>query len=95
LSAERRWVGAGITLVVVLALGVWADRRWSWVEPVFDTVAHLFYEVPVLAKLRRPSQLVLVRAHLAILMCLVALGCLASPWLGQHGRRCWAVFVLA
>ena len=34
--------------------------------PAFDFVAHQFYEVPMLARIRRPSQLLLVRWHLAI-----------------------------
>ena len=44
----------------------WLDFRYGWITPAFDAIAHQFYEVPLLARIRRPSQLVLVRWHLAI-----------------------------
>ena len=43
---------------------------------VFDFVAHQFYEIPMLARIRRPSQLFLLRCHLAVAA--VASG----PWPG-------------
>ena len=46
--------------------GAWLDARYGWITPAFDAVGHQFYEVPLLAAIRRPSQLVLVRWHLAI-----------------------------
>ena len=55
------------------AIAAWLDVRYGWITPVFDAVAHLFYEVPLLAGVRRPSQLVLVRWHLAILSALIVL----------------------
>ena len=88
-----RWLG--VALVLVLALGAWLDRSTGWVDGAFDLVAHLFYEVPVLAKLRRPSQLGLIRMHLAVGLGLAALGLLASPRLDRHGRAWWAAFVVA
>jgi hypothetical protein len=80
-------------LGLLLALTVWLSLQSSWVEPMFDAVAHLFYEVPVLAKLRRPTQLPLVRAHLAVIASLALLVVVASPWLSAHARR-WACIFL-
>jgi len=94
LTSGRRGVVAGVVLLTLLAFGAWADRQWGWVEPAFDAVAHLFYEVPVLARLRGPSQLALVRMHLVIASILTAAACFASPGLGRHGRWCCAVFVV-
>ncbi len=91
-GARCRWAGA--VLLLLLIVGAWADRRWGWVEPAFDAVAHLFYEVPVLSRLRRPTQLPLVRAHLGIVTVVAALGCLAAPALGTHASRCIAVFLV-
>ena len=66
--------------------------RYGWITPAFDAVAHQFYEVPLLAAIRRPSQLVLVRWHLAIGSVLLVLGLLAAPWLNRHGRAWLAIF---
>ena len=68
------------------AIGAWLDARYGWITPAFDAIAHQFYEVPLLAAIRRPSQLVLVRWHLAIGSVLLVLGLLAAPWLNRHGR---------
>lgn len=94
MRSGRREVGAGVVLLALLVLGAWADHRWGWVEPAFDAVAHLFYEVPVLARLRRPSQLALVWAHLAIATVLAAALCFAAPLLDHHGKWCGMVFLL-
>lgn len=96
-AASRPWAGPvlGASLVVSAGLAALADARLGWVAPTFDFVAHQFYEVPGLAAIRRPSQLVLVRAHLLIATSLVAGGLIAAPRLGSHGRRWWAVFVVA
>jgi hypothetical protein len=78
---------AGLT-----TLGAWADWRTGWVTPAFDFVAHQFYEIPMLARIRRPSQLLLVRCHLAIGASLLAVGLLLFPRLGRHGRFWLAIF---
>ena len=91
-SSATGGVGLGVGLVGILILAGLADRATGWVTPAFDAVAHLFYEVPVLAALRRPSQLVLARWHLAIGAGLMAAGLIAAPRLGEHGRRWWAAF---
>jgi 4-amino-4-deoxy-L-arabinose transferase-like glycosyltransferase len=83
----------GVALLAVATVAAWADVRYGWIGPAFDAVAHQFYEVPVLAKIRRPTQVPLVRIHLAILVGLNALGLLLSPRLDRHGRRWWAIFV--
>ena len=78
-----------------------ADRGRSWPcsppglrlalsagsTPAFDFVAHLFYEIPCLARIRRPSQLLLVRGHLAVVVALAGvLGLALHPgWAGTAG----------
>ena len=79
-------------MAALAAVAAWLDARYGWITPAFDAVAHQFYEVPVLAKIRRPSQLVLVRWHLAIGSALVVLGLLLAPWLNRHGRAWVAIF---
>ena len=74
------------------AIGAWLDVRYGWITPAFDAIAHQFYEVPLLAAIRRPSQLVLVRWHLAIGSILLVLGLFAAPWLSRHGRVWLAIF---
>jgi hypothetical protein len=72
----------------------WADWQWGWIERAFDGVAHLFYEVPMLARVRRPTQLPLLRAHLAVLAVLSVAGLLASSRLDRHRRLLVGVFLL-
>ena len=67
--------------VAAIRLAAWLDFRYGWIAPAFDAVAHQFYEVPLLARLRRPSQLVLTRWHLAILSAYLTLGLAVGPWL--------------
>ena len=83
-----------LALIGSFALAAWADARYGWVGPGFDFVAHFFYEVPVVAAVRRQSQLGLVRVHLAALACLIASGSLLAPRLGRHARGLWAVVVV-
>ncbi|HMF36119.1 MAG TPA: hypothetical protein VKF17_05745, partial [Isosphaeraceae bacterium] len=70
----------------------WADWRTGWITPAFDFVAHQFYEIPMLARIRRPSQLLLVREHLAIGAALAVLGLAMFARLGGHGRALLAIF---
>ena len=86
---------AGISLGLALASGAWLDLSTGWLERATDAVGHLFYEVPVLARLRRPSQIPLVRMHLAIGLGLTLLGLRLAPSIGRHGRRWWTFFVVA
>ncbi|MFO0909301.1 MAG: glycosyltransferase family 39 protein [Isosphaeraceae bacterium] len=79
----------------MVCAGVSLELRFGWIEPVFDAVAHLFYEVPVLARVRRPSQLLLVRGHLAVLAALTLALLWSRPWLGAHSRRWGTIFLLA
>src|SRR4051794_8916905 len=89
---DGRWVVLGLILVGLAAVGAWADWRTGWVTPAFDFLAHQFYEVPMLARVRRPSQLLLVRVHLAILGLLLSSGFLLFPRLGRHGRLWLTIF---
>ena len=76
------------------AAAAWLDSRTGWITPAFDAIAHLFYEAPLLAFIRRPSQLVLVRWHLALGAGLLVLGLVLAARLNTHGRRWLAVFAL-
>ena len=92
-SSSRR-VAAGCGLLALVLAGAWADRSFGWITPAFDFVAHQFYEIPMLARVRRPSQLVLVRWHLAILATLSAAWLIASPRLGREARAATGLFLV-
>ncbi len=77
------------TLAIVAA---WLDVRYGWITPAFDAVAHQFYEVPILARIRRPSQLILVRWHLAIGSTMLVTVLILTPWLTHHARAWLAIF---
>ncbi len=84
--------GSGFVIAALVAAGIAAaaaglDARTRWVETAFDAVAHLFYEVPLLERLRRPSQLALVREQLAIGSALLVMALAACSMLERHGRR--------
>ena len=90
-----RMVGLALAVGAVAILAAWLDHRFGWIEPAFDFVAHQFYEVPLLARLRRPSQLLLTRWHLAILATYLVLGLAIGPWLSRHARAWMTVFGIA
>jgi hypothetical protein len=83
---KGRWYFLALCVGSVAAVAAWLDARYGWVSPVFDAVAHQFYEVPLLAGIRRPSQLVLVRWHLGFGSVLLVLGLLLVPRLDRHAR---------
>ncbi|OJW20295.1 MAG: hypothetical protein BGO49_05205 [Planctomycetales bacterium 71-10] len=85
-GSSRRRVATGVGLLALAVAGAFADRASGWIDPAFDFVAHQFYEVPMLAAVRRPSQLALVRWHLAIGSALAGLGLIASRWMGRELR---------
>jgi Dolichyl-phosphate-mannose-protein mannosyltransferase len=89
---ESRPVVLALFLAALAAVAAWVDWKTGWITPAFDFVAHQFYEVPLLARIRRPSQLVLVREHLAMGTALVVSGLLLFPWLGPHGRLWLFIF---
>ncbi len=93
---NARWLplSLGAAVAVAAAVAAWLDLRFGWITPVFDAIAHQFFEVPLLARIRRPSQLVLVRWHLACGSILLALGLASLGWLKSHWRRWLAVFAL-
>jgi hypothetical protein len=82
-----RWLTLALIVAAVTAVAAWLDIWYGWITPAFDAVAHQFYEVPLLAKIRRPSQLVLMRWHLAIGSAWVVLALVLAPWLNRHGRN--------
>lgn len=88
----RRWLVLSVVAAVLSALAAWADWRTGWITPAFDFIAHQFYEVPMLARVRRPSQLFLVRCHLAAASFLLVLGLGLASRAGRHGRALMLVF---
>lgn len=94
-TPRARMLAIALALGAIAVLGAWLDIRFGWIAPAFDFVAHQFYEVPLLARLRRPSQLVLTRWHLAIFSAYLALGLAIAPWLSRHARGWLAVFGVA
>jgi hypothetical protein len=93
-GSSRRYIGLAAAVAAGGAALAWLDARYAWITPAFDAVAHQFYEVPLVARLRRPSQLVLARWHLAILVTLVALVLFSGPRLSRAARAFLAIFVL-
>ena len=90
-----RLAASGVALLAVAAVLAWADIRLGWIARLVDFVAHQFYEVPGLASLRRRTQVPLARLHLMVAAGLAAVGLVAAPRLDRHGRRWWAIFVVA
>ena len=59
-QSQGRPIRLALLVGAVAIVAAWLDVRYGWITPAFDAVAHQFYEVPILARLRRPSQLILV-----------------------------------
>ncbi|AMV36926.1 glycosyltransferase family 39 protein [Planctomyces sp. SH-PL62] len=93
-GSNTRRVAAGCGLLASILIAAWADWSFGWITPAFDFVAHQFYEVPMLARVRRPSQLVLVRYHLGIGATLAAFWLIASPRLSREARLALAIFLV-
>src|SRR5262245_14448635 len=72
-DGRSHWISAGL-LLAVLAVGTLLDVKTGWFALAFDVVAHQFYEIPVLAAIRRPSQLPLARFHIVVFGIVVAIG---------------------
>ena len=86
---------AGVALLALLVAGSFADAWTGWFTRLFDAVAHQFYEIALLAALRRPSQLALARGHVLALGIVAALGLLLWSRLDRHRRWWWAAFLAA
>ncbi len=89
------WVTTGLCLVGLLVLGGLADVATGWFARAFDAVAHQFYEIPMLAAIRRPSQLSLARFHVVALGAIAAFGLLCAPRLDRHRCHLWIAFCVA
>jgi hypothetical protein len=92
LQSKPRGVALGLFAGAVAVLAAWLDIRYGWITPAFDAVAHQFYEVPILARLRRPSQLILVRWHLAIGSTMLVTGLMLAPRLTGHAKAWVTIF---
>lgn len=92
---RARWLAMAMAVGALSVLAAWLDSRSGWIAPAFDFVAHQFYEVPLLARLRRPSQLVLTRWHLAVFSAYVTMGLAVGAWLSRHARAWVAIFGVA
>ena len=93
-TPRRFWLGIALGLIIALVLGILAERRWGWVEPAFDAVAHLFFEVSMLARIRHDSQIALTRGHLMILGVVAIIAAVASAFARPHFRRFAGILVL-
>lgn len=100
-TGERpRWrIRPILGLISMLFAGIWAVDTLGWTRPSlveigFDALAHMFYEQPVLAAIRRPTQLVLVRVHLGIWLILAIALQAAWGWLGTVARRFGTILAL-
>jgi hypothetical protein len=89
---QGRWYSLALFVGIAAAMAAWLDARYGWITPAFDAIAHQFYEVPLLAAIRRPSQLALVRWHLGIGTVALILALLLAPRLDGHGRACLWIF---
>lgn len=89
-----RWLVFSLIAAGLAAIGTWADWQIGWITPAFDFIAHQFYEIPMLGRIRRPSQLLLVRCHLAVAATLLVFFLALMPRLGRHGRIWLAVFLI-
>ena len=94
LGTRARYDLGAVCVCVGAVAAAWLDSRTGWLTPAFDAIARQFYEAPLLAFIRRPSQLVLVRWHLAVGAGLLVLGLAVAGRLSNHGRRWLAVFAL-
>jgi hypothetical protein len=88
-------IAAALLAGATSLLAAWLDFRYGWIAPSFDAVAHQFFEVSLLARLRRPSQLVLTRWHLAIFSAYLTLALAVGPWLSRHARAWLAILGFA
>jgi hypothetical protein len=89
---KRPWFVAAFIVAAVASIGACLDWKYKWITLGFHYVAHEFYEFSLLAYLRRPSQLLLVRWHLTIGSVMAVAGLLAAPRLSRHGRLWLAIF---
>ncbi len=92
-QSQGRCVWLAVFVGVVAIVAAWLDVRYGWITPAFDAVAHQFYEIPILARIRRPSQLILVRWHLAIGSVMLVIGLMLTPWLTRHARAWLAIWI--
>jgi hypothetical protein len=90
-QSQVRPVWPALIVGAVAIVAAWLDVRYGWITPAFDGIAHQFYEIPILARIRRPSQLLLVRWHLAIGSAYLVIGLMLAPWLTRHGRAWIAI----
>ncbi len=88
------WLPLALLAGTVAVVATWLDSRYEWITAAFDLVAHQFYEIPILARFRRPSQLILVRWHLAIGSMILVCGLVAANWLSRHARTWIAILGL-
>jgi Dolichyl-phosphate-mannose-protein mannosyltransferase len=91
-GSSGRWVALALLTATVAVAAAWLDAQFEWITVAFDLVSRQFFEVSPIARVRRPSQLVLVRWHLAAGSVLVVAGLLAASRLNRHGRLWITIF---
>jgi hypothetical protein len=87
-------VAAAILVGLCLSLAAGFGPVLAGLSALHGFVAHQFYEVPALAKLRAPSQIVLLRWHLCIWVGAAAAVLAASRAMGVEARKLAAVLLV-
>ncbi len=84
----------GALILAALVIGGWLDLMFQWVDYAFVFVAHQFYEVPELSRIRQPSQLALTRMHLAVGLGLAGFLTMLTAKSSRHARLWCAIFLV-
>ena len=87
-------IATSAAILAIAAAAAWLDVRMGAVAAAFDFIAHQFYEIPMLASIRRPSQIALVRVHLLIFASLSCCAAAVSPFLSKNGKSLVKIFLI-
>ena len=87
-------IATSAAILAIAAAAAWLDVRFGAVATAFDFIAHQFYEIPMLASIRRPSQIALVRVHLPIFASLACCAAAVTPFLSRNGKSFVKIFLI-
>ena len=87
-------IATSAAILAIAAAAAWLDVRFGAVATAFDFIAHQFYEIPMLASIRRPSQIALVRVHLTIFASLACCAAAVTPFLSRNGKLLVQIFLI-
>ena len=80
-GSKAPWIALALIVGAGAVVAAWLDVRYGWITPAFDAVAHQFYEVPLLAAVRRPRSSSSSAGTWRSARPTSTLGLLATPWL--------------